>query len=231
MEKINSCHNLKKKGNTKIDKLRIINIYETDYTLILKYCLHHKVTHHVDQHNLLGETQCGTIPMRTAETVALIDECVAVIIRISYITLAKVKNDAVAYFDYQVNSHAVISSKKCEVLDQACKLSWATRHQTNYYVKIVLCVSGTSYCSTPYYPLYGIEQGSGCAGTTWFFQTTSMMETIKTKCQGFDIKSPDSSQLWTQDIIGLVDYKWLFANDWKYNSEQIICENYLISGK
>ena len=44
-------------GNTKINKLRLINIYEADYNLILKHFWPHKATHHAEQFNLLGETQ------------------------------------------------------------------------------------------------------------------------------------------------------------------------------
>ena len=61
-------------GNTKINKLRLINIYQADYNLIRKYFWPHKATHHAEQFNLLGETQWGTKPMCIAEMVASIDE-------------------------------------------------------------------------------------------------------------------------------------------------------------
>ena len=54
-------------GNTKINKLRLINIYEADYNLIFKYVWPHKATHDAEQPNLLGETQWGTGPMCSAE--------------------------------------------------------------------------------------------------------------------------------------------------------------------
>ena len=60
-------------GNTKINKLQLINIYEVDYNLILKHFWPHKTTYHAEQSNLLDETQWGTRPMCRAENVALID--------------------------------------------------------------------------------------------------------------------------------------------------------------
>ena len=151
--------------NTKINKLRLINIYEVNYNLIFKPCLPRKVTHHVDQHNLLGETQSGTRPLFSAENVALIDECVLEISRITCTTLEKLQNDVVTCFDWQVNTHAMLNSRKYEVLDQAYKLLSAILHQTKYHVKTALDILDTSYCSTPEYPFYGTGQGSICAGT------------------------------------------------------------------
>ena len=62
--------------NTQINKLRLINIYEADYNLILKDFWPHKATHHAEQSNLLGETRRGTRPMCNAENEALLDECI-----------------------------------------------------------------------------------------------------------------------------------------------------------
>ena len=63
-------------SNTKINILRLINIYKADYNLILKHCWPHKAIHHAEQSNLLGETRRGTRPMCNAENEALLDECI-----------------------------------------------------------------------------------------------------------------------------------------------------------
>ena len=153
-------------GNTKINKLRLINIYKLDYSSIFKHFWRHKATHHAKQSNLLGETQWGTRPMCSVENVALIDECITEIIRMTYTPLVKLQNDAVACFDRQVNFHEILNSRKYEVPDQACKPLSATLHQTKYHVKTVLCVSETLYSSTLEYPHYELGQGFGYARTT-----------------------------------------------------------------
>ena len=45
------------------------------------------------------------------------------------------------------------------------------------------------------------------------------------KCKGFDISSPSYSLSNTIQIIGLVDDKRQYANNWKENSEKTICDN------
>lgn len=60
-------------GSTKIKRLRLINVYEVYYNLILKYFWPHKATYHTYQHNLLDKTQWDTRPMYSAENAILID--------------------------------------------------------------------------------------------------------------------------------------------------------------
>ena len=96
-------------GNTKINKLRLINIYKTDYNILLKNSWPNKSTHHVEQFNLLGETQWDTRPMCSAEMVVLIDECITEFRRMTCTPLAKLQNDAMACFDRRVTPHAILA--------------------------------------------------------------------------------------------------------------------------
>ena len=93
-------------GNTKIKKLRLINIYEVDYNLLLKHFWPHKVTNHAEQFNLLSETQWSTRPMCSDEVVVLIDEFITEVSRMTCTPHEKIQNDAVAYFNRQVTPHA-----------------------------------------------------------------------------------------------------------------------------
>ena len=53
----------KEKNNHRINRLRVINIYEVDYNLILKYFWPHQTTQYVERNNLLGDNQWGEIPL------------------------------------------------------------------------------------------------------------------------------------------------------------------------
>ena len=117
--------------------------------------------------------------MCSVENVVLINECIIEISRMTCTSLTKLQNDEVAWFDRQVNLHAILNSRKYEVPDRACKRLLPTLHQTKYHVKTVLCVSETLYSSTPEYPHYELGQGFGYARTTSLFETTPMMENKK----------------------------------------------------
>ena len=108
----------------------------------------------------------------------------------------------------------MLNSRKYEVSDKACKLFAATLQHIKYHLKpAALGVSNTSYKSTLAYPHYGQGQCSENTGTTWLFESTPMMETIKKICSGFDITSLDHSLSYKLHIIGLVDDKRQYAND------------------
>ena len=49
----------KEKNNHRSNRLRVINIYEADYNLILKYFWHHKRIQFAERNDLLGENQLG----------------------------------------------------------------------------------------------------------------------------------------------------------------------------
>ena len=130
-----------------------------------------------------------------------------------------------ACFDRQVNSHTIINSRKYEVPDQACKRLSVSSHQTKYHVKTSLGVSDTLYGSTPDYLHYILGQGSECASTTWLFESTPMLKTVEKIYKDFGISPPDHSLSYTIHIIGLVDDRRKYANDWRENSETTICDN------
>ena len=59
MGTIHYANDRKGKKNHIRNRLRVINIYEADYNLILKYFWPHKTTQFAERNNLLGEHQWG----------------------------------------------------------------------------------------------------------------------------------------------------------------------------
>ena len=53
----------KEPNNIKINLLRLINLYEVDYNLVLKFFWPHKATKLADKLGLLGENQWGAKPL------------------------------------------------------------------------------------------------------------------------------------------------------------------------
>ena len=76
--------------------------------------------------------------MCSTEKVALIDECIVEVSRITCAPLTKLQNDAMEYFDKQVTPHAILNSIKYEVLDTAFKL-----FSCNIKINIILYKNST----------------------------------------------------------------------------------------
>ena len=86
----------KEKNNPRINRLRVINKYEADYNLILKFSWPHQATHNVERKNMLGENQWGDRPKYSSNIAALLNIVISDIHKISGRTLVKLRNDATA---------------------------------------------------------------------------------------------------------------------------------------
>ena len=66
----------KSKGNNKISRLRVNNLYEVDYNLLLKIIVPKKVTHCAEDLNLSSDNYWGTLPKRSSETMTIMNELI-----------------------------------------------------------------------------------------------------------------------------------------------------------
>ena len=67
-----------------INKLRVINIYEGDYNLILKYLWPNQTTKHTVKNKTIGENQWGGFTGGSADLVALINEFITETHRLTF---------------------------------------------------------------------------------------------------------------------------------------------------
>ena len=79
----------KEKTTIKINQLRVINKYETDYSLVLKFFWPKLVIKQSDRANILGENQSDAKPLCSAKHSALINEIIIDIHRITCRNLVK----------------------------------------------------------------------------------------------------------------------------------------------
>ena len=66
--------------------------------------------------------------------------------------------------------------------------------------------------------MYGIGQGAESSGTNWVYIIVVIMSTLDKHEKGCTIVSPDKKIKWEKVIIGFVDDKRHYANDWCNNS-------------
>ena len=156
----------KEKHNHRINRLRVINIYEANYNLILKYSRPHKTTQYAERNNLLGENQWGERPLCNTDNVALIDEMNTECHRMTYYTSCIFQIDAIGCFYRMIPTHSILNSFKFGVPDQVCTLNARTLNNTKYYIITALGTSTKSYISTEESKIYGQGQGAGSSGTS-----------------------------------------------------------------
>ena len=101
----------KELNNPRINRLRVLNKYETDLNLVFKLFWSRLTTKHLESQNLLGGNQLGICPHRSVENGLLIDEIINEIHRITCKPLAKLQNDATVYYDRMMCNLSTLCSR------------------------------------------------------------------------------------------------------------------------
>ena len=134
-------HDQKKPNTPRINKIRIINIYEADYNLLQKFFWPKLSTKHAEASHTLGKNTWGCRSGCSADNVAMLDKSMTEVHRLTFTNLFKFQNDAKACFDCIINSRAMLTSRKFEVPDNIYQIHSVTLCNTEYRVQTSL---GTS---------------------------------------------------------------------------------------
>ena len=74
-----------------------------------------------------------------------------------------------------------------------------------------------TYSNSTEIPIHGQGQGTESASTTWAFHSIPMMRVIEKSCSGCVISSSDQLYQLTKHILGFVDDKRQYSNEWNEN--------------
>ena len=122
-------------------------------------------TKHVEATDSLDENQLGCRPNCSADNVALIDEFIIEVHRLTFRNLFELQNDAKACFNRILNSHAMLHSCNREVLDNICKIHSTTLRNKEYCIQAALGTSQNHYQHSTISPIHGKGQGPGSSST------------------------------------------------------------------
>ena len=156
----------------RINEFRIINIFEADSNLIQKFFWSKLLTKHAEATPTLGENAWGCRPGCSVDNVALIDEFVNEVHRLTFQNLFKLQHDAKACFDRIINSHAMLNSRKFEGPDKICQMYSTTLRNIEYRVQTVLDTFTNHYKHSELYRIHGNGQGAGSFGTNWIYKVS-----------------------------------------------------------
>ena len=98
-------------GIRSLDKLRRINMYESEYNFVLKNMWPHKAIHMAETNGTLGENQYGGRKKKNSQQVAIINEIILDYHRISHQPLSIMQHDVKACFDRTISSITNISNQ------------------------------------------------------------------------------------------------------------------------
>ena len=112
----------------------------------------------------------------------------------------------------------MLHSRKFEVIDKICKMHSINLKNTEFRVQTALGTSRRYYKHSIPSLIHDTSQSSGSSETHLVFISVPMTNTLEKQNNGCTIIGPDKKYKVKKTIIGFVDDKRQYANDWKSNS-------------
>jgi hypothetical protein len=215
-------------GDPKIDRLRIICLYEADYNLFLKIMWAHRMVNVAEKHNLFDDSQSGGRP-RTSNDVALRKMLVYTHSRITRTNFASMDLDAKSCFDRIIASFGMLCSRFFGMPKSACELHGLTIAGMQHHVKTALGISSAYFQSTPEKFLYGSGQGSSGSPPLWMTISIILFRALEARmgrganftCPRKIITSSLTTEAWVDDSN---DYINDFLEHFPWTEEKLCSE-------
>ena len=151
----------KDKGKPKIHRLRIINTYESEYNLILKYFWPKEGMNKAEKNKWLEYNQIGGRHNMSSIEPACLNEMITEIHILTKSPLCIHQDDAKSCYDRIIWNHANLNNKKFLILDNVEKIYCEAHEKIEFKTQLHNSISKTSYTSTRELPFHGTGQGVG----------------------------------------------------------------------
>ena len=165
-------------GQPKINRLRIIHLFEADFNFYLKLQWGHRLVRRALSLNLLHDGQHGSIPGRTSVDPVLLTQLTADLCRVLKHDYARFDNDASASYDRIIVGLGMLAARKCGMPTSAIRTHADALQFMRYTVKTVHGVSEENYHGAVFAPLFGTGQGSGASPAVWLSLVVILLQTL-----------------------------------------------------
>ena len=166
-------------GRPRINRLRIIHLFEADYNLFLKIMWGSRLVRRSVDLNLLNDGQHGSVPGRTTMDPVMLNQLTTDLCRVLKVNYARFDNDASACFDRIIVALGMMAARRCGMPVAAIRTHAKALELMQYMVKTVYGVSDRSYQGTALAPLFGTGQGSGASPAVWLSLVVILLNTLE----------------------------------------------------
>jgi hypothetical protein len=166
-------------GHPKINRLRIIHLFEADYNLYLKLQWGHRLIRAANDRKLIHPGQHGSVPGRNATDPVMLNQLTTDLIRIKKVHYAHFDNDASACYDRILVPIAMLAARRWGMPQNAVELHAKTLEAMHYTVKTTYGISEKHYTGSKDEPLFGTGQGSGASPAAWLSIAVVLMQTLE----------------------------------------------------
>ena len=181
-------------GQPKINRLRIIHLFEADYNLFLKIMWGSRLVRRAVLFDVLHDGQHGSVPGRNPMDPIMLHQLTTDLCRLLKLNFARFDNDASACYDRIIVALAMLAARRCGMPNSAIRTHAQALRFMQYTVKTVYGVSEASYKGTPLEPLFGTGQGSGASPAVWLSLVVILLNTLERVVpERISFRSPDGT--------------------------------------
>ena len=165
----------KDKDNVRLDRTRVIHIYEADFNLALGIKWRN-VMHKAEDSKAINDGQHGSRAKRCAPDPVFIEEIQYEIARATRKPLIMTSYDAKACYDRIIVNLAMLISLKHGLPFEVAKSYASTLEFAEYLVRTELGLSETGYRHEEAFPIYGTGQGSANSPAIWCLLSSTLFD-------------------------------------------------------
>ncbi|KAI2498581.1 hypothetical protein MHU86_15925 [Fragilaria crotonensis] len=166
-------------GIPKLNRLRIIHLFEADLNFFLKIQWGHRLVRRAFDLDLIHKGQHGSVPTRTAIDPVMLTQLTTDLCRILKHNILRFDNDASACYDRIIVALGMLAAQRCGMPTNAIKIHSDVLRSMQYTVKTSHGVSEGNYQGTALEPLFGTGQGSGASPSVWLTLSMVMLNTLE----------------------------------------------------
>jgi hypothetical protein len=203
---ISTCMIEKIIGVPRIDKLRVIHLFEADFNMLLKIMWARKCVWQMSDLSAINEGQAGSRPGKRAIDVVIQKEMKYLYATTTRTLLETIDNDAKSCYDCMICNFSMALSYYYGVPRNYCSMLASNLRNSKYNIKTGLGESTETYQHTTTTPIHGTGQGSCASPALWLMSSSFMMEIMEKYGHGMYIDDViETSEEIRQFMEGFVD--------------------------
>src|SRR6056300_1547348 len=194
----------KEPGNPRLHRLRVIHLYEADYSLLVGSAFQN-IMHLMEDHQALNPGGYGCRPTRRAHDPVLLE-----VLQLEYSWATrfphiKFSNNATSCFDRIIPSVSNVLARAYGLHRNLAMIHGNMLQHAIYKIKTKLGLSKSSYSHCPDHPIFGTGQGSTASPTIWTLNASAYFNIYDRHCFGAMYSNPSMSRTLCLGLTGFVD--------------------------
>jgi hypothetical protein len=171
-------------GNSKINKLRVIHLYEADYNLLLKIMWARRLVWHLHDHDRLNKGQVGSRLGRNSIDVVIQKEMKYLYSSLTHTGMLTMDNDAKSCYERIICNLAIIILQYYGLSTKTVNAQGQISKRMKYRQRTALGDSKKFYYHTINSPIHGTGQGSCASPALWLLISSTLMNCLAELARG-----------------------------------------------